>query len=462
MPVFAARTHGIHIWDLIAAWAITRRDRRRDRWLLDRPTVRTSASGAAWFAPWTDTGRIPIGQWLFARYGCWFVFIARFLPILRNMAAVLACNQCHGAAQLLSWQRHGGLGCMFRAYGLRPIPLAKLSGTWPRRRRRSSALRPRRPSCRCRCSSCATRSACRRKPMPDWPSARRLSVFKSQVMIRAGLCPAPAAADQVERGLMLTTPAEPLVVTLADKRGRRLARGYRVELAAAPALSRELGRQLRRLGGGAHGLIGLGSKFGLGERWSANPVPRHTYHVARRRSGCSATSIRLLLRARVLFAAGTAFASIPLSIAWVTRRGDHIAIRLCRSNMIQKLPPTMRTMRMAVNTIATRFSRGVEVRFQVEELAQVDEHLDGGGNADDDDQRGRPGQRVDGDQGELECRQDQGQRKADEVGSQVVIDAGEIGSNAAMGADAGGFAGRDRRRSSWPGSSRPMCPSWGC
>jgi membrane protein DedA with SNARE-associated domain len=35
-------------------------------------------------------GRIKIGQWLFVRYGGRFVFIARFLPFLRNMAAVLA------------------------------------------------------------------------------------------------------------------------------------------------------------------------------------------------------------------------------------------------------------------------------------------------------------------------------------------------------------------------------------
>jgi membrane protein DedA with SNARE-associated domain len=35
-------------------------------------------------------GRIRIGQWLFVRYGGRFVFIARFLPFLRNMAAVLA------------------------------------------------------------------------------------------------------------------------------------------------------------------------------------------------------------------------------------------------------------------------------------------------------------------------------------------------------------------------------------
>lgn len=35
-------------------------------------------------------GRLKIGQWLFARYGGRFVFMARFLPFLRNMAAVLA------------------------------------------------------------------------------------------------------------------------------------------------------------------------------------------------------------------------------------------------------------------------------------------------------------------------------------------------------------------------------------
>jgi membrane protein DedA with SNARE-associated domain len=34
--------------------------------------------------------RLRIGQWLFERYGGRFVFIARFLPFLRNMAAVLA------------------------------------------------------------------------------------------------------------------------------------------------------------------------------------------------------------------------------------------------------------------------------------------------------------------------------------------------------------------------------------
>ena len=76
-------------------------------------------------------------------------------------------------------------------------------------------------------------------------------------------------------------------------------------------------------------------------------------------------------------------------------------------------------------------------QIQVEEIAQVDEHLDGGGHTDDD-QRGRLGQRVECYQCERNGRQDQGQRKADEVGSQVAIDAGEIGSQAAIGADEGG------------------------
>jgi membrane protein DedA with SNARE-associated domain len=34
--------------------------------------------------------RMMIGQWLFARYGGRFVFAARFLPVLRNIAAALA------------------------------------------------------------------------------------------------------------------------------------------------------------------------------------------------------------------------------------------------------------------------------------------------------------------------------------------------------------------------------------
>jgi membrane protein DedA with SNARE-associated domain len=86
---FAARTHGFNIWLLIAAgifaailgeivgfWI----GRRFGYQLLKRYGARLGLT----------EGRIRIGQWLFVRYGGRFVFFARFLPFLRNMAAVLA------------------------------------------------------------------------------------------------------------------------------------------------------------------------------------------------------------------------------------------------------------------------------------------------------------------------------------------------------------------------------------
>src|SRR5262249_28967373 len=86
---FAARTHHLDIWSLLAAgiaaaivgevvgfWI----GRRFGHQLLMRYGPRLGFT----------EGRIRIGQWLFVRYGGRFVFIARFLPFLRNMAAVLA------------------------------------------------------------------------------------------------------------------------------------------------------------------------------------------------------------------------------------------------------------------------------------------------------------------------------------------------------------------------------------
>jgi membrane protein DedA with SNARE-associated domain len=86
---FAARTHDIDIWSLIAAgiaaaivgemvgfWI----GRRFGHQVLMRYGARVG---------FTEE-RIRIGQWLFVRYGGRFVFIARFLPFLRNIAAVLA------------------------------------------------------------------------------------------------------------------------------------------------------------------------------------------------------------------------------------------------------------------------------------------------------------------------------------------------------------------------------------
>ena len=86
---FAARTHGIDIWSLIAGGIVA--------------AIFGEIVGF-WIGRWFGHGllmrygarlgfteeRIRIGEWLFDRYGGRFVFIARFLPFLRNIAAVLA------------------------------------------------------------------------------------------------------------------------------------------------------------------------------------------------------------------------------------------------------------------------------------------------------------------------------------------------------------------------------------
>ena len=86
---FAARTHGLDIWSLIATGIMAAIlgeivgfwiGRKFGHRLLARHGARLGLT----------EGRIRIGQWLFVRYGGRFVFVARFLPVLRNMAAVLA------------------------------------------------------------------------------------------------------------------------------------------------------------------------------------------------------------------------------------------------------------------------------------------------------------------------------------------------------------------------------------
>ena len=86
---FFAAQHGLDIWPLITAGIIAAIlgeivgfwiGKRFGRQLLKRYGTRLGLT----------EGRIRIGQWLFVRYGGGFVFIARFLPFLRNMAAVLA------------------------------------------------------------------------------------------------------------------------------------------------------------------------------------------------------------------------------------------------------------------------------------------------------------------------------------------------------------------------------------
>jgi membrane protein DedA with SNARE-associated domain len=86
---FFAAKHGLDIWPLIAAGVLAAIlgeivgfwiGRRFGHQLLARHGAHVGLT----------EGRVRIGQWLFVRYGGRFVFIARFLPVLRNMAAVLA------------------------------------------------------------------------------------------------------------------------------------------------------------------------------------------------------------------------------------------------------------------------------------------------------------------------------------------------------------------------------------
>lgn len=87
--VYAATTHKLDISWLIAAGILAAIlgniagfwiGRRYGYRLLTRYGARVGLTEA----------RIRIGQWLFLRYGGRFVFVARFLPFLRNMVAVLA------------------------------------------------------------------------------------------------------------------------------------------------------------------------------------------------------------------------------------------------------------------------------------------------------------------------------------------------------------------------------------
>src|SRR5262249_47419063 len=86
---FAAQTQGFDIWFLIGTGILAAIvgevvgfwiGRRFGHQLVQRPGPRLGLT----------EGRMRIGQWLFVRYGGRFVFVARFLPFLRNMAAVLA------------------------------------------------------------------------------------------------------------------------------------------------------------------------------------------------------------------------------------------------------------------------------------------------------------------------------------------------------------------------------------
>jgi membrane protein DedA with SNARE-associated domain len=86
---FAATTRGFDIWFLISAGILAAIAGEIVGFWIGRtfgyPMLRKHGPRFGF-----TEGRIKISQWLFAQYGGRFVFIARFLPVLRNIAAVLA------------------------------------------------------------------------------------------------------------------------------------------------------------------------------------------------------------------------------------------------------------------------------------------------------------------------------------------------------------------------------------
>jgi membrane protein DedA with SNARE-associated domain len=85
----AARTHALNIWSLIAVSILAAILGEIVGFWIGRKFGQQLVTRYGARLGFTE-GRVRIGQRLFVRYGGRFVFIARFLPFLRNMAAVLA------------------------------------------------------------------------------------------------------------------------------------------------------------------------------------------------------------------------------------------------------------------------------------------------------------------------------------------------------------------------------------
>ena len=87
--LFAARTHELNVWSLIAVAILAAiAGNGVGFWIGNRFGYRLLTR----FGPrlGLTEPRIRMGQQLFLQYGGRFIFIARFLPFLRNLAAVLA------------------------------------------------------------------------------------------------------------------------------------------------------------------------------------------------------------------------------------------------------------------------------------------------------------------------------------------------------------------------------------
>ncbi len=117
---FAARTHDLDIWFLLAASVLAAIvGNIAGFWIGSRFGYRLLTKYGKRLG--LTEGRIRIGQWLFMRYGGRFVFAARFLPFLRNMVAVLAganrmpAHRFHFASgtAAIAWVLFYGLGVYY-------------------------------------------------------------------------------------------------------------------------------------------------------------------------------------------------------------------------------------------------------------------------------------------------------------------------------------------------------------
>ena len=148
---FFAAKHGLDIWPLICAGILAAIvgeivgfwiGRRFGYMLLSRYGVRLGMT----------EGRVRIGQWLFVRYGGRFVFIARFLPFLRNMAAVLAGTNAM-AQHNFYFASATAAAAWITCYGFAAYSFGEAFETMA--------------------SSCATKSICWRKPRVHCRNAHR-------------------------------------------------------------------------------------------------------------------------------------------------------------------------------------------------------------------------------------------------------------------------------------------------
>lgn len=120
---FAARTHSLDIWSLIGIGILAAVagdiagfwiGRKLGHQLITEYGSRLGLTRE----------RLKIGQWLFLQYGGPFVFIARFLPFLRNMAAALAGASCM-AQQRFYLASGTAAACWVTGYGLAAYSLGE-------------------------------------------------------------------------------------------------------------------------------------------------------------------------------------------------------------------------------------------------------------------------------------------------------------------------------------------------